>query len=168
MTTSETLTLGRKLHNALRHAIEDTETYANGRVNRQDFEHYACGMYLAGTMAFMEGKYGERCWERSTVHSGLDAYLTTPDDDRKPNLLAAAVSERGLAALICIRNAVIHNDGDLSQNKDSASLFKVTGAALPGVSLAGSYVRLISNQSMDFMEYVRLSFVAVSMMQGDL
>jgi hypothetical protein len=165
---SETLTLGRRLHDALRHAIEDDETYAGGRVTRSHFEHYACSMYLAGTLAFIEGKYGKNAWRKSANRAGLDEFLATKDDKRKTTLHRAGISEAGLHALVCIRNAVVHNDADLARNNDRRSIRKVSSASLPGVQLDGSTVRLRSTNSEDFMEYVRKSFVAVSMLHGDL
>lgn len=167
-TRSEVLTLGRRLHNALRHAVEDAENYHSGKVTRDDFEHYACSMYLAGTMAFLEGKYGTNPWQASGAAQDLDAFLSEAGNKRKEGLRKAGVSETGLKALVCIRNAVVHNDGDLSRNKDKKSAVTVCAANIPGVNVSGSVVRLISSHDVDFMEYVRKSFVAVSMQHGDL
>ena len=162
-TRSEVLTLGRRLHDALRHAVEDPENYHSGKVTKDDFAHYACSMYLAGTLAFLEGKYGTQPWQASDAAPNLDAFLAEPGNKRKEGLRNARVSETGLKALVCIRNAVVHNDGDLSKNRDETSIVTVSTASIPGVSVSGSVVRLVSCHHVDFMEYVRKSFVAVSM-----
>ena len=167
-TRSEVLTLGRRLHNALRHAVEDSENYRSGAVARADFEHYACSMYLAGTLAFLEGKYGTQPWKASASRLSLNAFLAEPGDKRREGLQKAGVSEAGLRALVCIRNAVVHNDGDLSKNTDKRSEATVQAAKLPGVTISGSMVHLASCPDTDFMEYVRKAFVAVSMQHGDL
>jgi DNA-directed RNA polymerase subunit H (RpoH/RPB5) len=125
-------------------------------------------MYLAGTLSFLEGKYGVSPWKGSPAVTCLDSFLAKPGDKRCAYLRQAGVSERGLEALVCIRNAVVHNDSNLSKNKDKKALAKVSAAALPGVSLSSAVVRLVSTQRGDFMEYVRKSFVAVSMQHGDL
>jgi hypothetical protein len=165
---SDILTLGRRLHNALRNSIEDSENYESGRVQREDYEHYSCGMYLAGTLAFLEGRYGSKPWRASGSGVSLDEFLAERDDKRKEPLQSAGVCVAGLEALVCIRNAVTHNDGDLSKNTDPQSLAKVSAAAIPGVRVVGGSVRLSSNYHVDFMEYVRKSFVAVSMLHGGL
>jgi hypothetical protein len=125
-------------------------------------------MYLAGTLAFLEGKHGNRPWRPNTASIGLDAFLAAGNDKRKSILVTAKVSEAGLDAIACIRNAVVHNDADLARNTDRHSLKKVSTAALPGVHFTGSVVHLQSAESEDFMEYVRKCFVAVSMLHGDL
>ncbi|MBK9237128.1 MAG: hypothetical protein IPO19_14470 [Rhodoferax sp.] len=137
-------------------------------MKREDYEHYACGMYLAGTLAFLEGRYGSKPWKASGRGISLDEFLAERDDKRKEPLQIAGVCVAGLDALVCIRNAVTHNDGDLSKNIDSQSLSKVSAAALPGVQIVGNSVRLSSGYSVDFMKYVRESFVAVSMLHGGL
>lgn len=167
-TRSEILTLGRRLHNALRYAVEDSDNYHSEKVSRKDFEHYACGMYLAGTLAFLEGKYGTKPWQASGSLLNLDAFLSELGDKRALQLKNEGISESGLQALICIRNAVVHNDGNLSKNTDRDSALKVSIAAIPGVTLSDSVVQLSTSHDLDFMEYVRKSFVAVSMQHGDL
>lgn len=165
---SDVLTLGRRLHAALTHAIGDPETYAGGRVTREDFEHYCSAMYLAATLAFVEGKHGKKAWRPSASRVGLDAFLALRDDKRKLTLLDAGVSEAGFDALVCIRNAVTHNNADLARNSDALCMQKVLDARLPGVQIVGSTVALRSSPTEDFMEFVRKSFVALSMLYGDL
>ena len=167
-TRSEVLTLGRRLHNALRHAVEDPDNYGSNSVIREDFEHYACSMYLAGTLAFLEGKYGKRPWEGKGSIRRLDEFLADRTDTRTERLQIYGISEAGLQALVCIRNAIVHNNGDLSKNDDKTSLSKVSNASILGVALSRSSVQLLSSYSTDFMEYVRKSFVAVSIQHGDL
>ena len=167
-THSEKLTLGRRLHNALRSAVEDPDHYESGRVTREDFEHYACAMYLAGTLAFLEGKYGINPWATHGSMPSLDEFLANQNEPRATKLRTAGISGAGIQALVCIRNAAVHNDGDLAKNLDKHALEKVRAQNIPGVVLNGSIVQLISNYNIDFMEYVRKSFLAVSMQHGDL
>lgn len=97
----------------------------------------------------------------------LDTFLINRPEPAKTNFAKGGICKAGIEALICIRNAVIHNNNDLSKNKATASLSKVSAAAIPGVVLNGSIVKLVSNRSVDFMSYVRLSFVAVAQFHGD-
>ena len=127
---SAVLTLGRRLHSVLTRAISDSDTYIGGRVTPEDFQHYCSAMYLAATLAFIEGKHGRRAWKSSTAHIGLNDFLILRDDKRKVTLLNANVSEAGIDALVCIRNAVVHNDADLAQNSDPRCLQRVIACLL--------------------------------------
>ena len=128
---------------------------------RPHFEHAASGIFLAGSLAYLVGKYGEepKAWKRAgTRGSDFDTFVQKND-----NFSKARISKSGLDALVCIRNALTHNDGDLALNDDKKSLAKVTGANLDGVVLNGSTVSL----TLEFMEYVRLAYVAVAQYHGD-
>lgn len=159
------LMIGRRLPEAFTHYFND----GGGReakkwaVERPHFEHVACGIYLAGCLAFLEGRYkpkGEPApWNRPGVRGeNFDVFV-----EENANFVKAQVSECGLDALICIRNAFTHNYNDLAGNRDNESLEKVEGAAIKGVHLEGSVVSLDGS----FMEYVRLAFVAVTQYHGD-
>ena len=161
---SEFLVLGRRLHDALRHAVSDGGGRTGAEWLQSEkplFDHYACGWYLAGTLAFLEGRYGENAWS-----GALDSFVAAQSDDHQANYAKAKVTEATCDALVCIRNAIIHNDGDLAMNRDPDSLAKVTAAALPGVHFAGTVVKLSSEPPADFMNTVRLCFVAVSGLHG--
>ena len=157
---SEFLVLARRLHNAFRHAVSDGDGRTDATWVESEkplFDHYACGWYLAGTLAFLEGRYGKAAWMGT-----LDSFVAGRPAGQRDNYAKAKVSEATCDALVCIRNAVFHNDGDLAKNLDTASVAKVTAAALPGVELTGTVVRLSSEGPSDFMNTVRLCFVAVS------
>jgi hypothetical protein len=161
---SEFLVLARRLHNAFRHAVTDGDGRTDDawiKSERPLFDHYACGMYLAGTLAFIEGRYGKSAWKGQ-----LDKFVASKPDRQKKNYQNARVSEATCEALVCIRNAVTHNDADLSRNDDKSCLSTVRAAAVPGVSVAGSTVFLSSEPPEDFMNTVRLVFVAISDLKG--
>jgi len=60
-------------------------------------------------------------------------------------------------ALAEIRNAVVHNDGDLAKNRNKQSMAMTSAANLPGVNLSGSVVTLDA----PFLEFVRVATLAV-------
>ena len=165
---SNFLIYARRIHNALRHAIEDGDGREDAKWivdERPLFEHAACGMYLIGCLAYLEGKYGKKSWDSSSVSQlGFDSYVV---DLTRKNIYNAGVSKNGLDALVCIRDALTHNENDLSKNRNSASFGIVSSAAIPGVALSGTVAALSSNDKTDFMSYVRLSLVAVAMYHGD-
>jgi len=168
---TEFLIYARRLHNALRHSIEDGDGRTDDHwknVERSLFEHYTCGMYLAGSLAFLEGRYGEKPWNGVGPNQvDFDTFLQQLEGAVKERFEKARISKSGIEALVCIRNAVTHNYNDLSKNKDKNCLSKVREAAIPGVTLNGTIVKLSSNNKIDFMEYVRKALVAVSMFHGD-
>jgi len=168
---SEFLIFGRRLHSALRHAIEDGDGRTDDKwVNEERplFEHSACGIYLAGCMSFLEGRYGLRAWKHSPVNKQtFDDFIKSRPEPAKTNFTRAGVCEAGIEALVCIRNAITHNKNDLSKNRDSTCMAKVTSASIPGVSISGTIVTLQSNSTIDFMEFARKCFVAVSQYHGD-
>lgn len=159
----------RRLHNALRYAIENLDvTPQQLATERPLFEHFACGMYLAGSLAFLEGKYCTQPWRPKSPQQGtFDQFLQQLPAKQAKIFQVAAISQNGIEALICIRNALTHNDSDLARNTDKASLAKVTAAKIPGVTFNGTIVTLSSSASVDFMEYVQKSLVAISMFHGD-
>lgn len=60
---TEFLIHARRLHNALRHAVENMDVAPEKlAIERPLFEHFASGIYLAGCLAFLEGKYGTKPW----------------------------------------------------------------------------------------------------------
>lgn len=166
---NEFLIHARRLHNALRHAVENMDVAPDKlAVERPLFEHFASGMYLAGCLAFLEGKYGTQPWlPNPPQQSSFDQFLQQLPPKAARTFSVAGISQSGVEALVCIRNAVTHNDSDLAKNNDKSCLAKVTAANLPGVAISGSVVTLSSTANIDFMEYVRKSLVALSMFHGD-
>ena len=166
---TELLMYARRLHNALRDVIEDgdgrTDTHWLN-VERPVFAHYTCTMYLSGVMSYLEDKYGKNPWNLSgTNHSTFEDYIATSG---VASFQSWALDSQKIDALVCIRNAVIHNGGDLSQNHDQHSLSKVTAANIPFITINNSVVKLLSTSYQDdFMEFVRQCFLAVCMYHGD-
>ena len=166
------LTHARRIHNALRHAIES----GDGRTDdiwvhqeRPVFEHYTCGMYLINCLAYLEGRYGEK-WSDQKNNDSLDFDGFIENDlpiHQKRRAENYEINKAGLEALICIRNALVHNANDLRENNDKNSEEKVTNAQIKGVEINNGIVTLISNREDDFMEYVRLAFIFVSNFNGD-
>jgi len=163
------LMFGRRFHNLFRTSIEngdgrDEITLAQ---ERPIFEHYACVMYLSGCLAYLESTYGRCAWNINQNGIDLDTFTTNNPAPPKTSFSNRKISKASLDALVCIRNAVIHNNNDLAQNNDTASLSKVIAASIDGVSLNGSIVTLSSTQQEDFMSHVRLCLVAVAQFYGD-
>ncbi len=164
---TEFLMFGRRIHEALRHYAKDgggrkPEQWAK---ERPHFEHAACGIFLVGSLSYLEGKYGvkPKPWNRPGVRAtDFDSFV-----QENANFTKYHISKNGLDALVCIRNAITHNDSDLAKNSDRNSQAKVTDAKMVGIILNGSIVRLISNDTEDFMEYVRKAYVAVAQYHGD-
>lgn len=122
------------------------------------FVNYGLGFYLAGCLAYLEGEDGSYSWcKKSTGHSDFDVFATNHPAPPKVSFRRRGITKDSLDALVCIRNAVTHNDGDLSKNHDSNSLAKVVRANTPGISLSGSIVTLEE----EFLEFVRLATLAV-------
>jgi hypothetical protein len=166
---AEFLIHARRLHNALRHSIENMDVAPEKlATERPLFEHFASGMHLAGCLAFLEGKYGTQPWlPKPPQQRSFDQFLQQLPPKVASTFSEAGISQNGVEALVCIRNAVTHNDSDLAKNNDRSCLTKVKAANLPGVAISGSVVTLSSTASIDFMEYVRKSLVAISMLHGD-
>lgn len=162
------LVFGRRLHNAFRYAINN----GDGRNDDQwllkekpKFEHYTCGMYLTGNLSFLEGKYGKKCWKQTNPdYLDFNSFMQTLNEKQKNNFNNIGISEKGLEALICIRNAITHNNNDISKNDDCRCIEKVTELSILGVELNENIITLTK----DFMEFVRLSFVALSFYQSYL
>lgn len=162
------LMFGRRFHNMFRSTIEngDGSEASKWVKERPVFEHYACGMYLAGCFSYLESTYGKSPWKNGTPNT-FDQFISNKPENQRNNFMKSGICENGIAALVCIRNAFVHNNCDLSKNTDKNSLDKVTAENIPGVTLNGSKFLLSSNRTEDFMEFVRLSLVAVAQFNGD-
>lgn len=155
----------RRLHNAFRDAIEDGDGRTDEHwlnVERPVFEHYTCSMYLSGVMSYLEDNYGRNPWKLNGAnHSAFENYI---DNSGITSFQNWGLDSQKLDALVCIRNAVVHNGGDLSQNHDQNSLSKVTAANIPFITINNSVVKLHSTSHQDdFMEFVRQCFLSVCM-----
>lgn len=162
---AEFLFYGRRLHNVLRMAINNGgDGSPHWENNPKLCQHHACATYLISGLAYLEGIYGVKSWDQPGAnHNDFDAFIAA-----SPRLNNKNISKAGLDALVCIRNALTHNGGDLSKNADPSSLAKVTAANIVGVSLNGPMVTLESDdKGIDFMAYPRISVVAVAQYHGD-
>jgi hypothetical protein len=123
--------------------------------------HYTCGIYLAGCLAFLEGEDGSYSWNKpGSAHADFDSFASShPASDP---YLSRGISGANLDALAELRNAIVHNDGDLALNKNPNSLAMVRTANLPGVVLSGSVCQLEA----PFLEYTRLATLAVRQYHG--
>ena len=162
---AEFLFYGRRLHNVLRTAINTGgDGSAHWEQNPKLCEHHACASYLISGLAYLEGIYGTKSWHNAGAkHNDFDAFIAA-----SARLSNRNISKAGLDALVCIRNSLTHNGGDLSKNTDTSSLAKVSAANIEGVLLNGPMVTLESDgKSIDFMNYPRVSVVAVAQYNGD-
>lgn len=128
------------------------------------FVHHGNAFYLAGCLAFLEGEDGLYSWNRaSSSHPDFDSFVASYPAHPKDPFSAKGINKSALDALVCIRNAVTHNDGDLAKNKNKQSVAIVSRANLPGVSLHGTEVHLAAQ----FLDFVRLATLAVRNYHGE-
>ena len=160
---------GRRFHNLFRKNIEsDDGRGEDGLEERPVFEHYACGMFLSGCLSYLENTYGQSPWKNNVnIEVNFDTFLFNLPEKQKRNFEKQRISENGIEALVCLRNAYIHNSCDLKRNRDQDSLQKVLAVTIPGIRIDNGIFTLISNNNEDFMEYVRMSLVAVAIYYGD-
>ena len=128
------------------------------------FVHYILAFYLAGCLAYAEGEDGPYSWNRpSQGYSDFDAFASANPPPPHKCFASCGITTSALNALACIRNAVVHNDGDLGRNRDSSCVDMVVAANIPGVALSGSNVTLEA----EFLEFVRVASLAVRMYYGE-
>lgn len=164
------LMYGRRFHNLFRQNIESDDGRGEEVLlkERPIFEHYSCGMFLSGCLSYLDNTYGQSSWKNnSNCAIDFDTFLLKLPEKQKRNFARQDISESGIEALVCIRNAFIHNNSDLTKNRDKDSLLKVSSVKIPGITLDGGVFTLTSNNTEDFMEYVRLSLVGVAIYYGD-
>ena len=156
--------LSTVFENAIKHG-PDGSLEGKFKTEHPIFVHYACAFYLAGSLAFLEGEDGAYSWNRrSASHADFDQFVNGYPAAPKRCYAARGVNKASLDALACIRNAVIHNDGDLSRNRDGRCRATVAAAGLPGVTLTGSVVKLEPNS----LRFVRLAALAVRNYHGEM
>jgi hypothetical protein len=122
------------------------------------FIHYSCAFYLSGCLSFLAGEDGEYSWNtNSPKYGGFDAFAANQPPAPRASFASRGIDKAAMNALACIRNAVIHHDGDLSKNRNKQSLATVSSANIPGVKLNNSEVVLET----PFLEFVRVATLAV-------
>ncbi|MEJ1404381.1 MAG: hypothetical protein RPU73_11015 [Candidatus Sedimenticola sp. (ex Thyasira tokunagai)] len=127
------------------------------------FIHHSVGFYLIGCFAYLEGEDGTCSWKQpSQNNSDFDTFASS-NPPSKTSFSTRGITTESLNALVCIRNAIAHNDGDLSKNNDRSSLSKVTTANLPGVVINENTVTL----EKELLEFIRVSALAVRQYHGD-
>lgn len=171
MNDKDILIHGRRLHNALRDAIEDGDGQKGQpqweNEERPGFEHHSCGMYLASILAFLAGEHGEKCWNKGgTEFSNIEDFI---NNCPRPRYKELELSASKLDALHEIRNAIIHNSGEVRENNNINSEKMILESAIQGVNLdpESGYITLVSNYDIDFMEWVRVAFLCVTEYHGD-
>lgn len=133
------------------------------------FIHYANAFYLAGTLGYLESEDGEKSWNLTgEKYKDFDTFCeenpkSRDEDNPRPTFKERGVSKAVLEAMVCIRNAAVHNAADLSENRNKKSLDIVSAAGLPGVSLNGSVVTLEA----EFLGSARLAALAVRQFHGE-
>lgn len=128
------------------------------------FVNHACGFYLAGCLAYLEGTVDKYLWESPGAEfSDFDSFLSVSPAPPRDSYAVRGITKCRMIALAEIRNAVVHNRGDISRNWNPKSVAIVVGAALPGVSLQGSIIVL----DYPFLEFVRLATYAVRHYHGE-
>ncbi len=170
MDDNEILTHGRRLHNALRDAIEDGDGLKGEarweNVERPAFEHHACGMYLVSTLAFLEGQLGDKCWNNN--RSEFNSLKLFTDACPRARYKELGITSSRLDALHEIRNAIVHNSGDVRKNNKKNAEQMIVEAAIQGVNFdtGSGLLTLVSNDNVDFMEWVRVAFLCVTEYHG--
>lgn len=128
------------------------------------FIHYGYAFYLAGCLAFLEGEDGSFSWNKPGQSIlDFDAFVAGNPPQSRKSYNSRGISKANMNALVEIRNAVTHNGGDLSLNRNSNSVAMVTAAKLPGVTLTGTVVSL----GFEFLEFVRVAALAVRNYHGE-
>ena len=128
------------------------------------FIHHACAFYLAGCLAFLEGEDKAYSWNNpGTNNSDFDTFVASNPAMPKDSYGSRGINKVSMNALAEVRNAVVHNDGDLANNRNRQSMSIVTAANIPGVILSGSEVSLQA----PFLEFVRVATLAVRNYHGE-
>jgi hypothetical protein len=152
--STKNLIFGRRIHNALRYAIEDGDGKTDDNwlnIERPIFEHSLCGLYLTGTLSFLEGKLGTFSWNKpGKSHADFTAFITSLTGSKKEAIADKGISSSSLDALVCIRNAITHNNNDLSKNHDTKCLNKVQNENIPKISISNGVITMASNNNEDF------------------
>ncbi|MBM4140299.1 MAG: hypothetical protein FJ242_02230 [Nitrospira sp.] len=128
------------------------------------FIHYGCAFYLAGCLAFLEGEDEAYSWNNPGTNSpDFDTFVDSYPAKPKDSYGSRGINKANMNVLAEVRNAVVHNDGDLAKNRNKQSMAMVVAANLPGVILSGSEITLEA----PFLEFVRVAMLAVRNYHGE-
>lgn len=128
------------------------------------FIHHGNAFYLAGCLALLEGEDGSYSWNiPSSSNPDFDSFVASYPAHPNIPFSTRGICIAAMDALACIRNAVVHHDGDIEKNRNQQSLAIVSAANLPGVSLVGTVVHLEA----PFLDFVRLATLAVRNYHGE-
>lgn len=137
------------------------------------FVHHACAFYLIGCLAYLEGEGGEaesgkRSWDGASASHAVDFDNFVASFPPRHSFRSRGVSTAAMRALVDIRNAVAHVDGDLAKldrmrKKGIDVVAEVSLANLPGVVITGSVVTLEA----PFLEFGRIATLAVRNYHGE-
>ncbi|WP_171134949.1 hypothetical protein [Ruegeria sp. HKCCD7221] len=151
----------RRISDLFSHAIrEGPDGTLEGKYGEEHpvFTHYLVSYYLSGCLAYLESEKGKYSWNsKSSKHADFDEFIASLPSDSKERLSQLGICKASLNALAQVRNAVVHNDGDLSKNDKKTALQMVREVHIPGVSIEGSQVTLTE----ELIDFVRNSTVAV-------
>lgn len=127
------------------------------------FVHQSCGFYLLGCLAYLVDEAGEYSWDKSGLnHQDFDLFcdlFPTRECWKK-----IGITKNKMCALAEIRNAAAHNGYDASKNKNRNSIAIITSASIPGVEIVANGIITLKKE---FLEFVRLSCLAVRQYHGD-
>jgi len=128
------------------------------------FIHYSSSFYLIGVLAYLAGEDGEKSWNKpGENYNTFDEFASKTRYKTGETFLSKGISSSSLNALVCIRNAVAHNGGDLSKNKDKNSYDMVLKAKLPGIKLSSTNIEI----GKEFLEFVRVNALSVRAYHGE-
>lgn len=151
------------LENAFRNGPDGT-LEGKFALEHPTFIHHSCSFYLAGCLAFLEGEDGAYSWNIPGANDAdFDAFVAIHPAPPRDSYQTRGINKANMNVLAEIRNAVTHNNGDLTQNRNQQSLAMVRGTNLPGVILSGSIITLEAS----FLEFVRVSTLAVRHYHGE-
>lgn len=152
------------IDNAIRNGPDGTLEGKYGDEHPQ-FINHILGFYLIGLLAYLAGEDGEYSWnEAGNNYSTFNEFSENYPMPPKVSYQARGITQSSLDALAHIRNAIAHNNGDLSENRNpQRSIAIVSSAQIPGVKLNGTTVSL----EPAFLEFVRVAAYAVRNYHGE-
>ena len=127
------------------------------------FIHHSIGFYLIGCFAYLASEKGDYSWNKPGNEFTCFDTFAKVHPVKKESYFDRGITKSSLSALACIRNAVAHNDCDLSLNRDPSSLSQVKNTHLPGVILEQNEVRL----EKDLLGFIRIATYSVRHYHGE-
>jgi hypothetical protein len=160
----------RRISNLIESAIQSgPEGTLEGKFAAEQpmFVHYACAFYLIGCLAYLEGEDGKESWKIPFgCYPDFDSFAVAYPAAPRPSFKSQGIHLESLQALVNIRNAVVHHDGDLAKldrAKKADVVAEVQKGNVPGLSLNGTVVSLESS----FLDFVRKATLAVRNYRGE-